>query len=297
MTPPASAVAGTTNVYFRSTSATNASTGVIVSDTKTDAVTVTAAATYSATLTPNNNGQVSPGGTVVYPHTLNNTGAQACGAYTLSTTQSAAAAGWTVALFLDVNGNGVIDAGDTPVTGAIAGPLAAGGSQKILVRVFAPGGATAGQQDTLVVTATFAALGGGTCGPSSATDVSTVVTGQIRVVKNQSIDADCNGIADGAFSAALITGAKPGQCVVYRVIATNEGTAAITNLAINDALPNYTSLTGAIQPAAQCAASAGVTGTAPVYASTGSTVSCGSAANSVAPGATLQLSFAVRINP
>ena len=296
VTPPTSAVAGTTNVYFRATSATSASNNVIINDTITDAVTVTVATTYSATLTPSNSGQVNQSGTVVYAHTLNNTGAQACGAYTLSTTQSKAGSGWTVALFLDVNGNGVIDSTDTPVTGSIAGPLAVGGSQKILARVFAPGGTTIGEQDTVVVTATFTDAAPN-CGAPSATDVSTVVSGQIRVVKNQSADANCDGTPDnGAFAATMIT-SKPGECVIYEVTATNEGIASIANLVINDALPRFTSLTGAIQPTVQCTASAGVTGTAPVYASTGTTVSCGSAANSVTPGSTLKLSFAVRLNP
>lgn len=298
VTPPVTQSAGTTNIYFKVTSTTNASTGVIVSDTKLDAVTVTAANTFGATLTPDNNGQVAPGGTVVYAHTLNATGAQACGTYTLNATQSQSASGWTYALFIDVNGNGQIDATDTPVVaGTTINPaLLVGAPQKILVRVFAPGGAVPSIQDTVVVTATFATAGGGTCGPVSATDISTVVMGQIRVIKTQALDATCDGIADTAFSAALIANAKPGQCVIYKVIATNEGTAIITNLTINDAVPNYTSLTGATQPAAPagCVKSAAVSGT-PVYASTGSTVSCGTA-TTVPPSGTLELNFAVKIN-
>ena len=184
------------------------------------------------------------------------------------------------------------------VAGSTVNPaLAVGGSQKILVRVFAPGGATPGLNDTVVVTATFAGAPGSTCNAPSANDVSTVVTGQIRVVKTQAVDANCDGVADGAFAATLIT-AAPGQCVIYKVIATNEGTAPITNLSINDAVPPYTTLAGT-QPAAQCVKSAGVTGIPPGYVGPGgaSTVSCGSTGNSVAPGATLELDFAVLITP
>ena len=76
---------------------------------------MTTALTYSATLATNNVGQVGVGSTVVYPHTLNATGGQSCGTYTLNGVESGAAAGWTYALFLDVNGNGIIDAGDTPI--------------------------------------------------------------------------------------------------------------------------------------------------------------------------------------
>jgi uncharacterized repeat protein (TIGR01451 family) len=296
VTPPATQLPVTAQkIYFQVQSTAVASTGVIVSDAKTDAVTVTAAQTLSATLTPNNSGQVAPGGTVVYPHTLTNTGNQSCGAYTLTATVPAADAtlGWTTAIYLDVNGDGQIDAGDTLVTGSQAGPLAVGASQKLLVRVFAPGGASAGATDTTTVTATF--TGAASCGAPSATDISTVITGQIRVLKTQAADATCDGVADGAFDAAPLS-LKPGQCIVYKVVATNEGTAPVTNIAINDAVPAYTSLSATQPAAASRCTSTGVSGTALVYAQTATAVSCGSAANTVAPSGTATLTFAVKIN-
>jgi uncharacterized repeat protein (TIGR01451 family) len=296
VTPPATQLPVTAQkIYFQVQSTAVASTGVIVSDAKTDAVTVTAAQTLSATLTPNNSGQVAPGGTVVYPHTLTNTGNQSCGAYTLTATVPAADAtlGWTTAIYLDVNGDGQIDAGDTLVTGSQAGPLAVGASQKLLVRVFAPGGASAGATDTTTVTATF--TGAASCGAPSATDISTVITGQIRVLKTQAADVTCDGVADGAFDAAPLS-LKPGQCIVYKVVATNEGTAPVTNIAINDAVPAYTSLSATQPAAASRCTSTGVSGTALVYAQTATAVSCGSAANTVAPSGTATLTFAVKIN-
>ena len=295
VTPPATQSPVTAQkVYFQVQSTAVASTGVIVSDTKTDAVTVTAALTLSATLTPNNSGQVAPGGTVVYPHTLTNTGNQSCGTYTLTATVPAADAtlGWTTAIYLDVNGDGQIDAADTLVTGPIA-DLPVGASQKLLVRVFAPGGASAGATDTTTVTATF--TGAASCGAPSATDISTVITGQIRVLKTQAADLTCDGTADGAFNAAPLS-LKPGQCIVYKVVATNEGTASVTNIAINDAVPAYTSLSATQPAAASRCTSTGVTGTALVYAQTATAVSCGSAANTVAPSGTATLTFAVKIN-
>jgi hypothetical protein len=311
VTPPASAVVGTTNIYFKVTSTVAAATtGVMISDTKLDAVTVSAASTFGATLTPDNNGQVAPGGTVVYAHTLNATGTQSCGTYTLNATQSQATAGWTFALFIDVNGDGQIDAGDTPVVaggvGATVNPaLLVGAPQKIVVRVFAPGGAVPGILDFVKVTATFAAANGGTCPEVSNTDTTTVVTGQIRVVKRQAlipaVASACPApAAPGAtaYSAALISAAKPGDCIVYEIVATNEGTAAITNLTINDAVPLYTAVAGAIQPVAAdaCAKSATVIG-APVYsfAPATNTVQCG-IATTVPPGGQLTLRFAVKIN-
>ncbi|PBI85131.1 hypothetical protein BKP43_48530 [Variovorax boronicumulans] len=298
VTPPASQTPVTGQlVYFQVRSTIVTSTGAVAIDTKTDAVTVTQAVTYGATLTPNNNGQIAPGGSVVYAHTLTNTGTQSCaGPYTVSATLPAAdvTAGWTTALYIDVDGDGQIGSGDTLVTGPIAGPLAASGTQKLLVKVFAPGGASAGAVDTATVTVTFPA-GATSCGTPSATDVTTVITGQMRLVKTQALDTNCDGTEVPSSSAPLV--AKPGECIVYRVVATNEGAAPVTNMSINDAVPAYTSFTGATQPPAanQCT-STGVTGTALAYSSTATTVACGSASNTVAPGGSATLLFSVKVN-
>lgn len=300
VTPPASQTPVTGQLmHFQVRSTIVTSTGAVAIDTKTDAVTVTQAVTYGATLTPNNSGQIAPGGSVVYAHTLTNTGTQSCaGPYALSATLPPAdvTAGWTTALYIDVNGDGQIDGGDTLVTGPIAGPLLASGTQKLLVKVFAPGGASAGAVDTATVTVTFPA-GPTSCGTPTVTDVTTVITGQMRLVKTQALDTNCDG-AEVPSSSAPLT-AKPGECLVYRVVATNEGVAPVTNMSINDAVPAYTTFTGATQPvAANRCVSAGVTPAfaAANYTSTATTVACGSAANTVAPGGTATLMFSVKVN-
>jgi trimeric autotransporter adhesin len=296
VTPPASQTPVSNQLmYFQVRSTTATSTGATAIDTKTDAVTVTTANTFGATLTPSNNGQVAPGGSVVYAHTLTNTGAQICeGPYTFAATLPSqdVNAGWTTALYIDVDGDGQIGSSDTLVTGSIPGPLPAGGTQKLLVKVFAPGGASAGATDSATVTVTFPA-GATSCGAPSATDVSTVITGQMRLVKTQALDADCKG--DDVPNSSVVLTAKPGECIVYRVVATNEGAAPVTNMSINDAVPAYTSLTGATQPGNQCVSN-GVSGTALAFSSTASTVACGSTANTVAPGGTATLTFSVKVN-
>jgi uncharacterized repeat protein (TIGR01451 family) len=113
------------------------------------------------------------------------------------------------------------------------------------------------------------------------------------VVKGQSIDANCDGIADNAFSATPVT-ARPGQCIAYEVVATNEGASPVTNITVNDSVPPYTAL-NTNQAAVPCE-SAGVTGTAVAFASNPSAVSCGSASNTVAPGGTVTLRFGVQID-
>ena len=298
VTPPLDATPATTsNVYFKVTSTAALPDGTFPSDIVTDSVTVTAPLTYTATLMKNGTDTVGVGSTVVYAHTLNTSGGQSCGTYTLNAVQPGSVRGWSYALFLDVNGSGTIDPSDTPiVAGSTVVPaLLLNAPQKILVRVFSPGGSTPGQNDTVTVTATFAAANGGTCPAVSVTDVSTVSLGTVRAVKTQALDANCDGTPDTAFGALVIS-AKPGQCVVYRVIATNEGTSAVTNLSINDGVPIFTTLSP-VQPAAPCVPSTGITNVLPVYAiGGGGTVSCGSVGNTMAVGATLQLTYAVQLN-
>lgn len=298
VTPPANQAAVTASpLYFQVRSTANASTGGTVIDTKYDALSVTAAAaTYAATLTPDNSGQVANGGSVVYAHTLTNTGSSVCaGPYTIAANLPAASvsAGWTTAVYLD-NNNSVLDTGDTLVTGPIAGPLPVGGTQSILVKVFAPGGAAAGETSTATVTVTFPS-GATSCGTPSAKDLTSAVTGQMRLTKTQALDAACNGTV-GTQAASPITAAKPGNCIVYQVTATNQGTSTVTNLSINDALPQYTSL-NATQPSVTCTS----TGIAPAltnsnYGTASGAVSCGSANNAVSPGGTATLTFEVKIN-
>jgi len=312
VTPPSTQIAGTTNIYFQVQSTTpSASTNVIVSDAITDAVTVTKAVTYNDTLAPSNTGQIAPVGTVTYPHTLTPTGTMDCSVPTLTVTLPAAdvTAGWTATLYIDTNNNGVLDAGDTLVASGV--PLSnaltvAGGPVKYLVKIFAPGGAVAGVQDIATVTASFTAANGGTCPTTTVTDTSTVVSGQIRVVKSQALVSgigtaptiSCASVtppAAGAYSANLITGAKPGDCLYYQVVATNEGTAPVTAVTVSDAAPTYTAIVpGAPGQSCTFSSTPAVTGTPTANVTTG-VASCGTG-TTVPPGGTITLIFAAQIN-
>src|SRR5207245_10884510 len=72
VTVPANATIGTQDIYFRAQSTTTST----ILDRLHDAVTVAVQAPRLLTLQPNNTGQVFPGGTVVYQHTLSNTGSE-----------------------------------------------------------------------------------------------------------------------------------------------------------------------------------------------------------------------------
>ncbi|WP_374086962.1 beta strand repeat-containing protein [Methylomicrobium lacus] len=287
------ALAGSYRTYFRVMSG---ATGA--SDIKLDAVTLTPL--INLTLTPSGTGQIQPGGTIQYPHTLANGGNQSCGGnFSFTVTNSQAAAGWSYLLYLDNNGDGQVDASDTVLGGGsnatdtittTMSALSAGTSVKLLVKVQAPAGATSGALDVINITATDTVLSCGTTAPIA--DTTTVLAGQIRLVKTQALGTwtgtGCGTAPNAASYASTALSQKPGECIWYKVVATNEGDADVTNVVINDATPTFTTYGGG------GACSAGATLAVPAVGSTGA-VNCDKW-STVAPAATVQLDFAVRID-
>ncbi|KND22313.1 hypothetical protein AFK20_04120 [Enhydrobacter aerosaccus] len=249
VTPSANQAPITQNVVF-----TVSSPATGLSDSMTDQVVVSAKRSLS--LAADNVGQVAPGGTVTYTHTLTNNGTITEGTtagslpYTLTNTQL----GWTTTLYVDLNNNGLADNNEL-VTGNDLGALIAtynadnnnisgleaGQSIKLFIKVEAPANATAGVQNSNVLTVSPTTVSGTTTSPVSNTDLTTVNDGQIRLVKEQALDATCNGNAIGSFTQNNLS-AKPGTCVVYRITATNEGNVPVTTVKINDNVPTYTTL-------------------------------------------------------
>ncbi|MBO9644319.1 MAG: hypothetical protein J7603_14475 [Pseudacidovorax sp.] len=302
---PVTQVQITQAVYFQVRSASAASDGSTPVDTLYDQIVVTSAAsTYSATLTPNGTGQVAPGGSVVYAHTLTATGTGSCKPGTLTVTLGSgdAAAGWTYAAYVDVTGNGTLDSNAQLIDNTGAIPAATPGAPvKLLIKLFAPGGAVTGSVDISTVAVTFP-TGSDNCGTPSASDTTTVVIGQVRLYKTQAknVACDANGITTALSNLATTAlTAKPGQCIVYQVTAKNEGTSTVTNLNISDVLPAYTTLT-TVQPTSTCASSSTVS---PAFAnptgwSTSTTsVSCGNGTTTttVPPGSSATLTFQVQL--
>ena len=259
------------DVYFRTLSPV---TGV--EDKKLDAVTVN---TYrNIQMTSDNTGQVFPGGSVVYTHLVTNNGnvveGTTSGAITFTGVNTLALSGFSTVFYIDTNNDGTLDAGDQAITatnfqtlttaGAV-GNGTAGLSPAETVRIFAkvqaPASATPGTTDAATITAVVTGTINTIVAPTSPvnTDTTNVIGGQIRLDKDQALDANCDGDfgdaaaglfrADSAGYATSNLSALPGECIMYRIVATNEGVSAVTGITINDATPAFTKLSVAPAPA------------------------------------------------
>jgi uncharacterized repeat protein (TIGR01451 family) len=290
---PAGAAAGTSDVYFR---ALSPSTGA--QDTIHDAV--TANAVRSLTFSPNNTGQASAGGSMVYSHTLTNTGNVVEGNGSVSTITLPASnsqSGWTSVVYYDANNNGVLDASDpvVPASGlqsVLAAGLAPGQSITIFDKVTAPSGASPGAFDTTTVTATTTNGSYGSTAPAAApaTDSTTVIAGNVTLTKAQGLDAACTGTPGGGYGTTTLTaGAVPGACIDYQITVSNLGSANATGVVVSDATPAFTTLSTA--PAVTVGA---ITAPTPAVGSSGTVTAT---VGTLTPGQSAVLTFGVKIQP
>lgn len=295
VTPPAGATAGDVDANF-----TVKSASTNLTDTVSNRVTVQAE--RKLVLNQDRIGQVAPGGTVVYKHTLTNNsnlieGATAAGIpFTLTSSNT----NWAASLYIDNNNDGLIDAYDTLVTGTTLTfvnniGIAKGATVNLLVKVQAPVNATVGTQNPVVLTFSPVQYNGQNHPVLTNTDLTTVTAGQVRLVKDQYLAncADGTAISGTTYTQATVS-AKPGQCVRYRIVATNEGNANVTNVVISDNTPSYTTLKalgtpGTESPKATNATLGGIS-------ADGTTGTISATQSTLVPNASSSLEFVIKVN-
>lgn len=291
ITPPLGETASDQEVLL---TVTSPATGL--SDTIAEKLTVQA--DRKLVLNQDRIGQVAPGGTVVYKHTLTNNsnlveGATAAGIpFTLTSLNT----DWAASLYIDNNNDGLIDANDTLVTGtALTFPgnagIVKGATVNLLVKVQAPVNATVGTQNPVVLTFNPVDYNGITHDPLKNTDLTTVTEGQVRLVKDQYLANCTTGAAVSGTYTQMTVSAKPGECVKYRIVATNEGNATVTNVVISDNTPSYTTLKAisGVSPTATNATLGGIS-------ADGATGTVSAAQASFAPNATASLEFVIKVD-
>ena len=274
----------TTDLYFRAFSPT---TGA--DDTIFDRISVTTLRGVS--VKDNNSGQVAPGGSVTYLHTVTNTGNIVETGIEVGRTGDAN--GFSSVAYLDSNSNGILDAGEqaNPITSIAS--LNPGQSVGVFVKVFGPAQSTqVGGINTTTITATLDAnlvtpgfQAGGATG--SAQDATTLVVGDVKLDKLQSLD--------GITFVRSNLNAAPGATIYYRIVVTNTGTADVTSVVVNDATPAYT--TALTTPAATFtdAAGAPVAVAANRQPANGLTGSYVFEVGTLQPGRSSTINFAVKV--
>lgn len=249
-------------------------------------------------------GPVPATGTAVLRFKVTNTGN---GAETFTLTANPAVPGnafdaTVTGLAVDVNGNGVYDAGvDTALTnGATSPSLAADGPLDVLVLVSIPTGAAANATSRVQLNA-LATTGTGTPGTLFA---GAGVSGGDAVVGASGAQANAQAtlvvnkaVVSLVKSAAIAdpfggTRPVPAAIITYSIVANVSGTGTVTGLAVNDAIPSGTTY----QPGTLTLEGAALTDAADTDAGQFSASAVAVQLGDLAAGATRTISFKVRIN-
>jgi uncharacterized repeat protein (TIGR01451 family) len=244
------------NDYQLSFSATSTSTPSLT-DTVINAVDVEAE--REVIITPNGQNQIQPGGTVDYSHKLENNGNQT---ELVELDAANTQAGWTTVINVDTNNDGIPDTVLNPATmtqisgvdddgnfvvievtdadgdGVPELNLEPGENVNFTTTVKSPSNAPLGMVDLSTISVTEADAANTPI--VSAEDQTTVILGQVRLDKTAAIDYNCDGTPETTFATTQLTQVEPGQCVVWNLTATNEGSATVKNVVISDAAPAFT---------------------------------------------------------
>lgn len=189
------------------------------------------------TFEPNHQSVITPSSFALYPHTFK-AGADGEVSFTASHTLSVTN-GWGSALYNDQNCNGLLDAGEasTEIDGAV---MNIAGSEKICLinKVFAPATVIPQENHLLTITAEFTYPDGFTpATPLTVSDL-TVATqsggSSLKLVK--SVENTTQGTAE----STTTNNGKSGDRLKYRIRYTNIGTAALSNVLVNDEIPAFT---------------------------------------------------------
>ncbi len=182
---------------------------VIPSDTVDLVVAQLAAVTLQA---PQSRGG-SPGTAVVFAHTLTNLG-NGPDSFSVAATSAHA---WPLTLYRDVNSNGVLDAGDSPLAGPVA--LASGSTAALLVQIAVPGAGSAGVSDTITVAA-ISRFDGAVS--SSVRDVLSVSSAPVAFSVTKQVDRPT---------------AAAGDVLTYTLAYAASGTDSATAVQLADTIP------------------------------------------------------------
>ncbi len=258
-------------------------------DTPPSTVTVTVPITRSLTVTPGTEKELpinsSPTAPATYTHTITNTGNGPESGLTFTITQT------STTDKIEIDTVTYTPNGGSPVTltpnasgvYTIPGTLAPNGTGTITYTVKTVG-ATPDTNDKMTVKV----IPAGPNAPTVADVFDTTHVKDMKLVKTQALDATCDGTPDTALAETPVN-ATPGQCIIYRVTATNKFTTKpLNNVVISDAVSNWSAKATYVANSAKDSRP----GTANADATKVSTVGL-----TIPASGNAWLQFAIKINP
>ena len=181
------------------------------------------------------------------------------------------------------------------LSAVLAVGLAPGQSVTIFDKVIAPSGAVAGSVNatSVTVSTSVGTYSVSAPAPTVAVDSTTVIAGNLTLVKAQALSISTAGVCGtpGAYGIGTLS-AKPGDCVFYRITATNVGSIDATSVVVSDLTPTFTTIntTATVKIGAAAAIAATVT---PAVAATGA---ISASIGTLLPAQTAVLTFSVKLD-
>lgn len=237
------------------------------------------------TMTADTTKELAPTGSTTVTHTISNLGNQAEGdvagelvltiADTTPTNTTVQPAPTTASTLDDIvitikDSAGIVVATKTFPSGTTsidlnsvsAGGIPVGGTATVTYTQVSTNNYDTNTQNPLVPTdtTTLTLTASGTAAPAPITNTDTFNVKDMNLDKTQALDANCDGTADTTFAKTAVT-AKPSECVIYRITATNNFTTqSLSNVIISDAASNWsakaTYVSGSIKDSANGATTA-----------------------------------------
>jgi uncharacterized repeat protein (TIGR01451 family)/fimbrial isopeptide formation D2 family protein len=228
--------------------------------------------------------QTGAAGTALFYSHSYTAGSGGSASFTTAAVAAPAIAGWSEILYRDTNCNGVLDAAEAASVLSAAISVTAGEVVCLIHKELIPAGAAMGAQNQVTLTALF------------------TYTNASPALNNTQTRVDTTTVGTAASTSLTLvksvnkTTALPGEVLIYSVVYTNNSSAPLSNLKINDATPSFTTYASAtcVTPLPANLSACAVS-TQPTVGTAGAIE--WTLTGSLAPGSSGTVRFTVTVNP